>query len=96
MLIIAGWTEVDASKRDDYVAAHQDLVVRCRQAPGCLDVAISADSVDAARVNIYERWESKADVEAWRAVAHAPDTGIELLSVDVMEYGVSNVRPPFD
>jgi quinol monooxygenase YgiN len=96
MLIIAGWAEVDADRRDDYVAAHHDLVVRCRRAPGCLDVAISADSVDATRVNVYERWESKDDVEAWRAVAHAPDTGIDLLTVEVMEYGVADVRPPFD
>ena len=96
MLIIAGSTEVDASKRDEYVAAHQDLVMRCRQAPGCLDVAISSDPLDARRVNVFERWESRDALEAWRAVANAPDTGIEMLTDDVMLYGVADVRPPFD
>lgn len=52
MLIIAGFAEVDASERDDYVAAHRDLIMRCRRAPGCLDVAISADPINAKRVNV--------------------------------------------
>ncbi len=95
MLIIAGYTEVDVSARDDYVAAHQDLVMRCRRAPGCLDVAISADPVDARRVNIFERWASRDDLEAWRAVANGPDTGTEILTEDVMLYSVADVSPPF-
>jgi quinol monooxygenase YgiN len=95
VLIIAGYAEVDASKRDDYVAAHHDLVMRCRQAPGCLDVAISPDPVNARRVNVFERWESTDDLEAWRAVANAPDTGTEILTEDVMEYSVADVNPPF-
>ena len=95
MLIIAGYTEVDASKRDDYVAAHQDLVMRCRRAPGCLDVAISSDPLNARRVNVFERWESRDDLEAWRAVADAPDTGTEILTEAVMLYTVADVRPPF-
>jgi quinol monooxygenase YgiN len=36
MVIIAGHLEVDAAERDQYVAAHGDLVRRARQAPGCL------------------------------------------------------------
>jgi hypothetical protein len=34
-------------------------------------------------------------LDAWRAVAHAPDTGITVRNVDVMMYVVSDVRPPF-
>lgn len=45
MLIIAGYLEVDPSARDEYVAAHHHLVQRGRQAPGCLDVAISFKGV---------------------------------------------------
>jgi quinol monooxygenase YgiN len=95
MLIIAGHAEVDAADRDRYVHAHRDLVRRARQAPGCLDVAITADPLDPARVNILERWTSQEDLDAWRAVADAPDTGIALGHVDVMLYVISDVRPPF-
>ena len=46
MLIIAGHTEVDPDDRDEAVAVVRDLVTRACGAPGCLDVAITADSVD--------------------------------------------------
>ena len=95
MLIIAGHATVDAADRDRYVDAHQDLVRRARQAPGCLDVAITADPLVPERVNIFERWDSSEHLDAWRAVADAPDSGIELGPVDVMLYVVSDVRPPF-
>ena len=95
MVIIAGHARIDASDRDRYVAAHEDLVRRARPAAGCLDVAISADALDPTRVNIFERWQSEEHLDAWRAVAHAPDTGITIGSVDVMMYIVGDVRPPF-
>lgn len=47
------------------------------------------------RVNNFERWQSVEHLDAWRAVAHAPDTGITVRSDDVMLYVISDVRPPF-
>ena len=58
MLIIAGHIEVDPDDRDEAVAVMRDLVTRARDAPGCLDLAITADSVDPTRINNFERWES--------------------------------------
>lgn len=75
------------------MTAHQDLVRRARQATGCVDVAISADALDPTRVNIFELWQSEEDLDAWRTVANAPDTGITAASDDVMMYVVSDVRP---
>ena len=43
MLIIAGHFEVDPEDRDRFVSAHQGLLRRARTAPGCLDLAITAD-----------------------------------------------------
>jgi quinol monooxygenase YgiN len=95
MLIIAGHINVDAGDRDRYVTAHRDLVRQAREAPGCLDVAITADALDPTRVNNFERWDSAENLDAWRAVADAPDTGIAIRSGDVMMYVISEVRPPF-
>ncbi|MBN2623449.1 MAG: antibiotic biosynthesis monooxygenase [Acidimicrobiales bacterium] len=95
MVIIAGHVEVDARDRDRYVAAHQDMVRRARQAPGCLDLAITADALDPTRVDVFERWQSEEHLDAWRAVAHAPDTGISFRGADVQMYVISEVRPPF-
>jgi hypothetical protein len=57
-------------------------------------LAISADALDPTRVNNFERWQSMEDLDAWRVVAHAPDTEITVRSDDVMMYVVSDVRPP--
>jgi quinol monooxygenase YgiN len=94
VLIIAGHIEVDPARRDEVVAALQDLVRRARAAPGCLDLAVTADSLDPARVNTFERWESTEQLEAFRAVAHAPDIG-EILADHVRLYDVTGERSPF-
>jgi quinol monooxygenase YgiN len=95
MWIIAGHVTVDENERDTFVEAHRDLVRRAREAPGCLDVAITADPVDPRRINNYERWESWDAIEAWRARAAAPDMGITMHDVDVTAFEVANIRPPF-
>jgi hypothetical protein len=58
-------------------------------------VAITADPIDPRRINNYERWESWDAIEAWRARADAPDTGIVFHDVDVMAFEVAGTRPPF-
>ena len=42
------------------------VVEKARQADGCLDFAITADLLDPGRVNLFERWEKQAAVEAFR------------------------------
>jgi quinol monooxygenase YgiN len=95
MLIIGGYVLMDPENRDAFVTAHRDLLARSRQAPGCLDAAISADALDDRRVNNFERWESRESLDRWRAVANAPDTGIAIHETDVWMYDASNERPPF-
>lgn len=95
MLIIAGHVQVAPERRDMLVAELADLVRRSREAPGCLDVAVTADSVDPTRINNFERWESAEHLEAWRAVAHAPEIGDEIVSTEVSLYDASGERPPF-
>ncbi len=95
MLIIAGHVHVDAEDRDEYVASFRDLVKRSRVAAGCLDVSISADSLDPTRVNILERWESQDDLDAWREQANPPDVGIEMDSNHVTMFTATDERSPF-
>jgi hypothetical protein len=46
MPIIAGHIEVDPDDGDEAVALMRDPLTRASDAPGCLDVAITADSAD--------------------------------------------------
>ena len=95
MLIIAGHYLVDASQRDAYVESYRDLVTQARAAPGCLDVAITADTVDAGRVNMYERWEDEDTLAAFRAVAHPPELDVEMRDMQVSKFSVAGETDPF-
>jgi quinol monooxygenase YgiN len=96
MVIIAGYYLVDEHDRDRIVAVHQDLVMRARRADGCIDCAISADSVDPRRINNLEVWRDAAALDAWRAVADAPDIGVEIVVGDTMKrYDAEDGGPLF-
>lgn len=96
MLIIAGWLAVDPAQRDDFVDSHRKLIERSRHALGCLDLAISADPMDPARVNLLERWDNEQHLAAWRAIADPPEPVAEVLGGDVQKYQISSAGPPFD
>ncbi|UJA19326.1 antibiotic biosynthesis monooxygenase [Thermoleophilia bacterium SCSIO 60948] len=66
MLIVAGHLVVDPADRAALLEASAGSVRLARKAPGCLDFATSADPVDPARVNVFERWESEASLKAFR------------------------------
>lgn len=94
-IIIAGWFTVDPSKRAEVIASHRDLVRRARKAPGCLDLAISADTLDPSRVNNFELWDSEEHLEAWRKVSNPP-TAITQITVGAMhKHAVDHSGDPF-
>ena len=64
------------------------MVRQARVTEGCLDFALSADVLDPGRVNVYERWVSRAAVEAFRGSGPSDDQGAALLSASVAEYDV--------
>jgi quinol monooxygenase YgiN len=87
MIIIAGYTLTDAPKRDAAVAAFADMVERARKFDGCLDLSISADSVDPERINLFECWRDPQSWKAWRKVAKGPrvkrrETHVKLYRID--------------
>jgi len=91
-VIVAGHLMVDSDARDDYLAGCLDVVRQARDTPGCLDFAISADVLDPGRVNVYERWVSRAAVEAFRGSGPSDDQGAALLWASVAEYDVAAER----
>ena len=94
MLIIAGTLRVDAADRAAYLELATQATTMARAAVGCLDFAQSPDPVDADRINIFERWESAADLQAFRDLP-ADESGESLppiLSADVRRYLISAVE----
>ena len=67
MLIVAGSLFVAEEERERYLEAVAAVTAEAREAAGCLDFVQSPDPLDPTRIVIFERWESAADLEAYRA-----------------------------
>ncbi|MBJ7358221.1 antibiotic biosynthesis monooxygenase family protein [Nocardioides sp.] len=92
MVIVAGHLLVDAAERDAYLRGCVAVVDAARGADGCLDFAISADLVDAGRVNILERWVSQEAVEAFRGAGVPDEQGAAIRELSVSEYDIAATR----
>ena len=92
MVIVAGHVVVDPEQRDDYLSGCVEVVRQARRAPGCLDFSLSADLLEPGRINILERWESVAAVEAFRGSGSTDDQSAAILSASVAEYDVGDER----
>ena len=93
MVIVAGHIAVEPARRQSYLAGCVSVVEQARRAAGCLDFAITADLLDAGRINIFERWESQLAVETFRGTGPSTEQGAVMLSASVAEYDIADVRP---
>ena len=88
MVIVAGHIVVDPHQRESYLADCVSIVKQARLAPGCLDFAVTADLVDAGRIDIFER----TAVEAFRGNGPSDEQSAAMLGASVAEYDVADVR----
>jgi quinol monooxygenase YgiN len=92
MVIVAGHIVIDPQQRDDYLSGCVEVVRQARRTAGCLDFSISADLIEPGRVNIFERWESQAAVEAFRGNGPSDEQGAAIQAGSVAEYDVGEER----
>jgi quinol monooxygenase YgiN len=86
------WTITCSDGRTAQIEADEitsrNVVEQARRAPGCLDFAISADLVEPGRIDIFERWESQAAVEAFRSNGPSDQQVAAIQAASVAEYDV--------
>lgn len=94
MIIVMGHLTVPAKERDAYLRTCEEVVRLARDAPGCLDFAVSADLAEPTRVNVMERWADRGSLEAFRA--DGPSAAqVELIeSASVGEYAARELGQP--
>ena len=94
-IIVSGWLQVDPARREAYLESRVSILAHARGAPGCLDFSLSADLLDAGRINVYERWRSHEDLLAYRA-GDGPqlDDSIPVVAADVELHHVSASESP--
>ncbi|MDF2828576.1 MAG: hypothetical protein K0R01_1859 [Mycobacterium sp.] len=93
-VIVSGHLTVAPEARADYLQGCADVVRGARAAPGCLDFAIGADLIEPGRINVFERWDSRAAVETFRGSGPSDEQNAALLGASVAEYEVSETARP--
>lgn len=91
MMIVTGYLMLDPQDRDAFVADSVEFVRAARGTSGCLDFAVSADTIDAGRVNVIERWESPEDLKAFRGDGPDDASAARILELAVHDYAVTRV-----
>lgn len=91
MLIVAGYLRV--TNRDQYLESCREVIELARTAPGCLDFSLGADLLEPDRINVYERWSSRAAVNEFRGAGTSDGLDAEILAADVREFEYTNEVP---
>ncbi len=87
VIIVAGTIHVAPADRDRYLVACSAVMERARRTPGCLDFALSPDSIAEDQINVFERWESDDQLVRFRDAG--PDPRLpEIREAKVVEYRV--------
>ena len=94
MIIIAGHTLSESGTRDAAIQAFSNMLERARKHEGCLDLSISADPLDADRINVFELLRDQEPLDAWRKVAKGP-RGIKIRKAQVKLYRTERAEKPF-
>jgi quinol monooxygenase YgiN len=89
-IIVAGALYVDPSERDSYLQACHDVIVAARKADGCIDFHLTADPLEADRINVYEQWESVSAVESFRGSGPSPEQTAAIRDARVAQYEVAS------
>ncbi|MEN8656054.1 antibiotic biosynthesis monooxygenase family protein [Streptomyces sp. 21So2-11] len=92
MIIVSGKLYVDPATRGAYLNGFMSVVEQARAAPGCLDFVLSADPIEADRINVYERWESDAELADFRGADPEPEQTAAIRDTDVKRYRISAVE----
>lgn len=66
MIIVCGWLRIESERRDAYLASCLESINAARATSGCIDFHLTADPIEADRINVFEQWESSDAIDAFR------------------------------
>jgi len=71
MLVIAGRVRLHQTELEEAVRAGSVIVVASRAEPGCIDYRYAIDIEDPLALQLFERWDSAAALEAHFTTPHS-------------------------
>ncbi len=88
MIVVAGWLRVKPEDRGSYLETRRAVIVAARSADGCIDFCLSADALDAGRINVFEQWRSADAVDAFRGSGPGDDQPMMILDAHVEQHEI--------
>lgn len=88
-IIVAGKLKLTSGLRDKFIEQSLEAISQARKLSACEDFSVSPDPIDENRVNIFEKWQSRTSLDAFRN--SRPDNGLFSLveSFEVNEYEIN-------
>lgn len=88
MIIVAGKLTIQEGKRTVFLDSSKEAMILARKTVGCRDFVVAADPLERDRVNVYEKWVSKAELLEFRG--SGPDDAMTelIVNADVSEYEI--------
>ena len=93
MIIVSGKIFVRSGTRESYLESSAEAVRQARKAPGCQDFVVAADPIEPDRVNVYEAWDSEAELLAFRERGTDNSLQSVVINASVSRYVVSSSAP---
>nr|WP_315204338.1 antibiotic biosynthesis monooxygenase family protein [uncultured Albidiferax sp.] len=94
MLIVSGYLLIQPGMRDQFLACCEPSIRLARNAPGCLDFAVSADTIEPDRANVYEAWVDAKSLAAFRESGSGDPSFAYIVGAEVARHEVSQSGPP--
>ncbi len=93
MIIVSGRIILNSGQRDAFIQASTPAMRLARTASGCRAFVVAADPLEADVANVYEEWESEADLLAFRSAGPSSDMRAMISSVHVRRHDVASSGP---
>jgi quinol monooxygenase YgiN len=93
VIIVSGRIYLSPGRRDAFLASARDAIVAARRTPGCRDFVVAADPIDLDRVNVYEEWDTEAELEAFRGAGPEPQLTAAIVRAEVSRHHLASTGP---
>lgn len=96
MLIVAGVFEMEPTDREAFLAGREEAMRISRAEQGCQAYVFSADPLEPSRVQLFEIWDSEADLAAHLTAMRArggPPSTVELRSSQLTKFEIASTSP---
>jgi len=89
VLIVAGKLIIKSGSRDAFIEKSHVAILQARRNIACEDFSVSPDPIDMNRVNIFEKWKSRSELNSFRESGPENDMFSLVEYFDVNEYEIN-------